>query len=86
MTNVMETYMIDGLHGEIEGHELADGSESSESGTNSDTGEAHFCDWCVNDTLVAILLPETTRDLRKLTNENSHYFLIAISFDFIVTT
>lgn len=59
-----QIYVIDSLHGEIECHELANWSQTSECGTNSNTSKAHLRDWCIDDTLVTIFLPEATRYLK----------------------
>ena len=48
--------LIDGLHGEVHRHELDDGPELLEGGTDGKAGEAHLCDRRIDDALVAILL------------------------------
>jgi len=56
--------VIDGLHGEVPGHELAHRSQTGHGCSNGDAGEAHLCDWRVDDALVAILLPQSTGYLK----------------------
>lgn len=45
--------LVNGLHGEVEGHELADGVEASQGGTDCETSESRLCDGTVDDTLLA---------------------------------
>jgi hypothetical protein len=45
--------LINGLHGEVEGHELADWVETSQSGTDGQTTETGLGDGTVDDSLVA---------------------------------
>lgn len=49
--------MIYGLHREVEGHELADGPETTKGSTNSNASKTDFCDWGVYHPLVTVLLP-----------------------------
>ena len=55
--------LVNGLHGEVEGHELADGVEASEGGTDGQTAETGLSDGRVNDTLVAEAVEQTFGDL-----------------------
>mmetsp|Transcript_1363 Transcript_1363/g.3497 ORF Transcript_1363/g.3497 Transcript_1363/m.3497 type:complete len:405 (-) Transcript_1363:77-1291(-) len=50
--------LVDGLHGEVERHELADGSEVLVGGTDRDAREPHLRDGRVEDALLAVLLEE----------------------------
>lgn len=56
--------VIDCLHGEIERHEFANGTQTGHSGADSDTSETHFGDWCINHSFVSILFPQTSRHLQ----------------------
>lgn len=40
-------------------------SQASESGTDSETSKAHFCDWSVDDALLAELVQQAFRNLRQ---------------------
>jgi len=51
--------LIDGLHGEVEGHELANGVQTSESSTNGDTTEAGLCDGGIDNPLGAEAVEQT---------------------------
>jgi len=55
--------LVNGLHGEVEGHELADGVEASESGTDGQTAETRLSDGRVNNTLVTEAVKQTFGDL-----------------------
>jgi hypothetical protein len=55
--------VVDGLHGEVECHELANGLESGHSSTGSDTSNTSLSDGCVNHTLGAELLEQSTGNL-----------------------
>ncbi len=55
--------MVDGLHGEVERHELADGAEALERRADGDAGEPSLRDRGVDDALVAPLLPQAARHL-----------------------
>jgi len=57
--------LIDGLHGEIESHELADWlhAATTKSGSDSHTSEAHFGNWSVNDSVLAVLSEKAAGDL-----------------------
>ena len=59
MTKSMTVFphLIDGLHREVERHELYDRSETGEGGSHSDPSEPHFRDRSVLDSLVSIFLP-----------------------------
>lgn len=57
--------MIDGLHWEVEGHELTDWTKTSHGSAGSDSRESHFSDWCVDDSLVSVLLPQSARNLKR---------------------
>lgn len=52
-------YLIDGLHGEVESHELTDRSESGHGGAHGQPGEAHLRDGRVDHPPVSVLLPQT---------------------------
>ena len=39
--------------------------QASETGTNSDTSKAHFCDWSVDDALLSKLVQQPFRYLRE---------------------
>ncbi len=41
-------------------------SQASESGTDSETSKAHFCNWSVDDALLAELVQQAFGDLRKI--------------------
>ena len=58
-------YLVNGLHGEVECHELDDRPQSVEGRPNAETGEAQFGDWGVNHTLVSILLPQASCHLKR---------------------
>jgi hypothetical protein len=45
--------LVDGLHGEVEGHELADRVETGQGGADGQTGETGFRDGTVDDPLLA---------------------------------
>lgn len=55
--------LVNGLHGEVEGHELADGVETSEGGTDSQTAETGLGDGRVDDTLVTETVEQAFSDL-----------------------
>lgn len=57
--------VIDGLHGKVPGHVLADGSQTMESSSNGNTSVAHFSNWSVDNTLITVFLPETFGDLKS---------------------
>lgn len=65
--------MVNGLHGEIEGHELTNGPEAVHGGSNGDSSKAHFCDWSIDDSLVSILFPQPSGNLicRKLEHSDN---------------
>ena len=50
-------HLIDGLHGEVECHELYDRPESGEGGSHADAGKTHFRDRSILDSLVSVFLP-----------------------------
>ena len=54
--------MVDGLHGEIEGHEFNDGLQAAESSADPETRKAMFRDRRINDTSCAEFLQQFTRD------------------------
>jgi hypothetical protein len=45
--------LVDGLHGKVESHELADGVKASQGGADGETAETGFGDGRVDDPLVA---------------------------------
>lgn len=53
--------LIDGLHGEVEGHEFANGLHSSATEGSSDghTGETHLGNWSVDDSVFSVLEQES---------------------------
>lgn len=55
--------LVDGLHGEVEGHELEDGPEVVEGRPHRQPCEPHLRDGRVDDPLVPVLLPEPPGDL-----------------------
>jgi hypothetical protein len=55
--------LVNGLHGEVEGHELADGVEASEGGTDGQTAETGLGDGRVDDTLVTETVEQAFGDL-----------------------
>jgi hypothetical protein len=55
--------MVDGLHGEVEGHELDDWAEAFVGSASGEASEAHLGDRRVYHSLLAILLVETFGDL-----------------------
>lgn len=55
--------LVDGLHGEVEGHELADGVEACKGGTNGEACKPGFRDGRVNNALLAEAVQETFGDL-----------------------
>ena len=55
--------LVNGLHGEVEGHELADGVETSEGGTDGQTAETGLGDGRVDDTLVTETVEQAFGDL-----------------------
>jgi hypothetical protein len=55
--------LVNGLHGEVEGHELADGVKTSEGGTDSQTAETRLGDGRVDNTLLAESVKQTFGDL-----------------------
>jgi len=55
--------LIDGLHGEVEGHELANRVKTTQGSTNSETAETRLGDRSVNDTLLAEAVEETLGNL-----------------------
>lgn len=59
-----ERYVINGLHGEVEGHELANRTQTGHGSTDGNTGEAHFGDGRVDHSLVAVFFPQTTGYLK----------------------
>jgi hypothetical protein len=54
--------LIDSLHGEVEGHELANRVQASQRSTNGETGETRFCDRTVDDSLFAEAVEQTFCD------------------------
>jgi hypothetical protein len=44
--------MVNGLHGEIEGHKLNDRAETLVCGSSGEAGKAHFCNIVVNIELI----------------------------------
>ena len=71
-------HMVNGLHREVEGHELADRPQPVEGGADGQASEAHLGDRGVDDPLVAILLPQAARDLEhfELHNLNAIQILL----------
>lgn len=57
--------MIDGLHGEVEGHELAHRTQTGEGSADGNTGETHLGDGRIDYPLVAVLFPQTSGHLLK---------------------
>jgi len=55
--------MVDGLHREVERHELADGLEALEGGADGNPREAHLRDRGVHDPLRAVLRVQVARHL-----------------------
>ncbi|KAI6775058.1 hypothetical protein HG530_001816 [Fusarium avenaceum] len=56
--------LIDGLHGEVEGHELTlNGVKTTQGSTNSETTETRLGDRSVNDTLLTEAVEETLGNL-----------------------
>lgn len=55
--------LVNGLHGEVPGHELTDGLETSEGSTDTDTGETHLGDGGVDDSSLAKLVEQALGDL-----------------------
>ena len=55
--------LVHGLHGEVEGHELDDGSEAGEGGADPEPGETVFGDRRVDDPFVAEFLEQPLADL-----------------------
>jgi hypothetical protein len=55
--------LVNGLHGEVEGHELANGVETSKGGTHGQTAETGLGNGRVDDTLVAEAVKQTFGDL-----------------------
>ena len=55
-------HVIDGLQGEVEGHELDDGAEAFETCTDGNTREASLSDWSVPDSIAAISIPHALGD------------------------
>lgn len=49
--------LVDGLHGEVKGHELTDRAQPIEGGSNGDSSETHFGDGGVDDPTIAVFLP-----------------------------
>ena len=49
--------LVNSLHREVESHELADWlhATTAKSGSDSHASEAHFGDWSVNDSVLAVL-------------------------------
>jgi len=77
--------LVNGLHGEVEGHELADGVEASEGGTDGQTAETGLSDGRVNDTLVAKAVEQTFSDLVAGKNPVSLCTLLSDSFPTLAT-
>ena len=50
-------HLIDGLHREVERHELYNRPETGEGGSHSDPSEPRFRDRSVLDSVVSVLLP-----------------------------
>lgn len=57
--------LIDGLHGEVEGHELAHRTQTGEGSADGNTGETHLGDGRIDYPLVAVLFPQTSGHLLK---------------------
>lgn len=55
--------LVNGLHGEVEGHELADGVQTSKGSTDGQTAETRLGDGRVNDTLVTEAVEQAFGDL-----------------------
>lgn len=45
--------LVNGLHGKVEGHELADGVQASQGSTDCETSESRLCNGTVDDSLLA---------------------------------
>lgn len=54
--------MVDGLHGEVPGHELDDGLEAVHGGPNGDSRETRLSDGGIDDAVPAVLLEEPFGD------------------------
>ena len=77
--------LVNGLHGEVEGHELADGVEASEGGTDGQTAETGLSDGRVNDTLVAEAVEQTFGDLVAGEESCQLVYLLSSSFPTLAT-
>ena len=51
--------LVDCLHGEVDGHEFHNGTQVLEGCANGKTGESHFSDWGINDSLVSVFLVQS---------------------------
>lgn len=73
-SKVHHTYMIDGLHRKVKGHELANGLQTGHRSSDRNAGESHFGNWRINHALVAILFPKTAGNLEKnISIINTHF-------------
>jgi hypothetical protein len=55
--------VIDALKGKVKGHVLNDGAEAGEASTDGEASETRLCDGSVNNTLIAIFLPQSLGNL-----------------------
>lgn len=55
--------LVDGLHGKVEGHELADGVKTGEGSADGQTTETGLGDRCVNDPLLTEAVEQALGDL-----------------------
>ncbi len=65
-TRKATAYVVDGLHGKVEGHELADGLEAAHGRAARDASKTHLGDGSVNHALAAKLLQQTAADLQAV--------------------
>lgn len=70
--------VINGLHWKVEGHELANGAKTGHSSAGSYPSKSHLCDWCVNNSLVAVLLPQSSWNL----NRRNYDYLLSVIITF----
>ena len=65
-------HLVDGLHREVEGHELADRPQAVEGGADGQASKAHLGDRGIDDPFVPVFFPQTTRDLGKYLTIDIH--------------
>ena len=65
--------MVNGLHGKVEGHELANGLESIHSCASGNAGKAHLGNGGVDDTFGSKLLQKATAHLEFIVKRNQPY-------------